>query len=218
MKVKAVPYGSPEYWESRYKKEADEQGQGFEWYPTADELVCAEAAKRVAPGSKLLEIGSGSSQLAFKLHEACGRGRGTSFLFTDISETVVATMSAKWRADGGDAQAKSDMEFAVMDCCDLPVASDSVDFVVDKGTLDAIDCTDERNTSLCLREVHRVLRRSAPGAGLYLLVSCRDPEGRRQDFGDLFTVLEILEVRADPKASSPCPDAYFYILEKKNAS
>ncbi len=207
MKLKSVPYGSPKYWNERYKAETC----GFEWYPGADETLC-KAFKEHLPGigreagsESVLEIGSGSSELAYKLWQCSS----SSIIVTDISATVIETMKHKWKD-----QTETSIQFAVVDCCKIPCRESSFEAVVDKGTLDAIDCTDDRNTNLCLSEVHRVLR----SGGLYFLVSCREPGVRRQDVHDLFDILSIVEVRSNPDLKLPCPDAYLYIMKKVNAA
>ena len=203
MKLKAVPYGSPEYWEKRYVEESDQdKTPGFEWYPGADEILCKELHQVIPEGDPILEIGSGSSELAIKLEE-----RGYNVMFTDVSETVIEKMKGKWE----DREEKK-IDFAAMNACHLPLKTESLWAVVDKGTLDAVDCTDNRQTDECLREVHRVLAEN----GHYFLVSCREPDVRREDFGHLLDVEKIVEIRSDEgNRSIPCPDAYLYVLKKK---
>ena len=198
MKVRTLEYGSPEYWTDRYRKEEDD-GRVFDWYPGADDILCQEIEKYIPRGEVVLEIGSGSSQLAYKLCQM----KYNVFL-TDICLNVVTSMKDKWR------KMSNIVGFMTLDCCGMPLKSVSLASVVDKGTLDAVDCTDDRKSNVCLREVHRVL---GPG-GYYFLISCRDPRTRKEDVKSLFDVRSIVEIRSSANANVPCPDAYLYILQK----
>ena len=188
-----VPYGSATYWENRYRNESD---AGFEWYPNADNVVADALPDAVPACGSVLEIGSGSSQMARKLLDSSRR-----VWFTDISPTVCSNMRERGLSD-----VSGQVEFSVIDCCRLPFRPASFDAVVDKATLDAIDCTDDRNTNLCLGEVHRVLR----GCGVYFLISCREPTVREADLGGLFTISSVVDVWSESDPHSPCPLAHVY--------
>ncbi|QDZ23017.1 methyltransferase [Chloropicon primus] len=201
---RAVPFGDSEYWVERYEREAED---GFEWYPGAESIVCEELSHLTSEerGWRWLEIGSGSSALASKL---AGEHSSATLCVSDVAPNVVATM--KERLLQGGAQ---NLEFAVLDATSMKcIRSESMDLVFDKGTLDAIDCLDHEHagTSRCLSEVRRVLN---PG-GSYLLVSCREPEGRRRDFelGGLRLVKTVEIKGVDPRC--PCPDAYLFLVQK----
>ena len=204
MNERGLPYGSQKYWENRYNKEKA-QDTTFDWYPGADEILCEEMVKYLPPdkGTRVLEIGSGSSQLAYKL--CCQLSYRV--VATDICLNVIHNIQEKWKG----SLAKGAIEFMCVDCCKLPLACQSLRSVVDKGTLDAVDCTDDRATGKCLEEVHRVLL----DAGFYFLVSCREPKTRREDVSHLFDIVSIVEIRSAANKSCPCPDAYLYILQKK---
>ena len=148
----------------------------------------------------MLEIGCGTSNLARRLWEKGFR----SILVTDMSETALILQ----RRSCGMGHA---IDFALIDCCKIPLQAATLRAVIDKGTLDALDCTDERDTLKCLTEVHRVLSDD----GLYFLVSCRDPSVRMQDTKGLFKLLSGFEVHSAAKGrADPCPDWYFYIFQK----
>lgn len=107
--MKAVPYGSVEYWSSRYDdEERDKPGGGFEWYPGADDVVVDLLSKLGGydDGFEALEIGSGSSELAAKLAASFA---GSHVILSDFAENVVHRMRERL---GG-----KDLEFHVVDCC-----------------------------------------------------------------------------------------------------
>ncbi|KAK9820533.1 hypothetical protein WJX72_011375 [[Myrmecia] bisecta] len=195
--LRPVEYEDMEYWNKRYSKEAKTGSGGFEWYP-GHEAAILEAVRRHCKAGAALEIGCGSSQLALLVSQQGFH----PVLATDLSQVVVEQCQQRFAGHDG-------LEFRVMDCCALDSADAAWDLVLDKGTLDAVDCGGA--TSTVLQEVVRVLKQ----AGWYILVSCRDPAWRRAALDAHLHVADIQELRGPGNVSSPCPDAYIYCLQKR---
>jgi SAM-dependent methyltransferase len=115
----------------------------------------------------LLDVGCGNSGLGAALWSR-GWTRQTHI---DVSEVVIARMKALYRDVAGQCG-----EWIAMDATQMRFDDASFDIVLEKGTLDALDCTPEEQ-KVChaiVRECSRVLR---PG-GVLLVVTHGDPRRR----------------------------------------
>jgi ubiquinone/menaquinone biosynthesis C-methylase UbiE len=115
----------------------------------------------------LLDVGCGNSGLGAALWSR-GWTRQTHI---DVSEVVIARMKALYRDVAGQCGA-----WIAMDATQMRFEDASFDMVLEKGTLDALDCTPEEQ-KVChaiVRECSRVLR---PG-GVLLVVTHGDPRRR----------------------------------------
>ena len=100
----------------------------------------AQAEKRARAAGAVVDVGCGTSELGVRLCEAHGFGRLCLF---DASPVCVDKLKAVYCAggsdDGRDGDGSAAIECVLGDCRALPQADGSVDVVVDKGTLDALD-------------------------------------------------------------------------------
>jgi len=154
-------YGSPQYWDDRYK----ESEEPFDWYFGWDRLS-REISDYYSPSDSVLVIGCGNLEMPGGMLEA-GFPR---IVNTDISPTVIASMREKY---AGLAR----LEWLEMDATKMTGLRDGeFDLVIDKGTIDAFMCA-RGSAGLvadAMGEVHRVLR----PAGRFVVVSFGGPSGR----------------------------------------
>jgi hypothetical protein len=192
-------YGDPKYWDERYDEDGPD-GTIFEWlldWNDLEPVLVPELRKWGAAGaeSRILHPGCGNSSLGTELRlQKFGQG---GVLNTDISPTVVSQMQKQFLG----------CSYLVDDCLDMRVARTwagvdvlsssggeempeltvspgKFDVAVDKGTLDALACTEgtasvkSRVVSQYLDELAAVLK----STGALLVVSFGQPETRRNYF------------------------------------
>lgn len=187
-------YGEAEYWEERYR---DEDGE-YEWFLSWNEAA-TRLNKYVSGAKTSLNLGCGNSPMAQEMLESGVE----SVLSIDVSPTVIEKMKKKYEGN-------EKLLWAVMDCTKLECPSDEYDLVVDKGTLDALYCSDRAQDVVAktLSEIRRVLK---PG-GLFIDISFGAPASRAQLTQTkemaLVEVVEIPNPRNDTKIN------YAYVLKK----
>jgi ubiquinone/menaquinone biosynthesis C-methylase UbiE len=150
-----MSYGSQQFWDQRYRESKEE----CEWYYSLEVLAPILSAAGLMSPSRVLEIGCGDAPLLTGMSAHEGRLVGI-----DFSGEVVARL--KQEADMAEG---SHVEFLQMDARKLSFDDNSFDFVIDKGTTDAMLCgkSGPRNIRRIFSEVVRVL---SPG-GCFVLVS-----------------------------------------------
>ncbi len=151
-------YDSKSYWDSRYVKP-----NGFEWYYSFDilEPLLTNLLTKEFSGS-VLEIGCGDKPLleGFVAHFPSSG----SLLGIDYAQNVIDLLVKA----GHDKSIK----YQQMDARRTNIASDSLDFVMDKGTMDAMLAAKDRdqafsNASKIFREVVRTMKSESR----YMIVS-----------------------------------------------
>ncbi|CAM9961200.1 unnamed protein product [Discosporangium mesarthrocarpum] len=155
----AEDYSSSSYWEQRYRS-----GISWEWYFGYRELQPL-FDRFVSKNARILDVGCGDKPLAWDLRADGYTGTICSF---DFAPSVVSQLEAEKQACT-ERKSDSGVTFKVMDARDLKLDDKSFDLAVDKGTIDAMLCSDngkENARSIC-REAGRVL---AIG-GIFMLVS-----------------------------------------------
>lgn len=195
-------YDDRDYWNERYERVAD--GERQDWYLISFEQLAPLMAAQVVPRStaptRVLEVGCGNSPLCRDLaasvewlssqEEAARVGvRVTAVDYSDVLVQRLAADQRKELADAGDADDQGDsgervvpVEYLAMDARRLEFGDATFDVVVEKATLDCLDCSgDGEDTAAVIREVARVL---APG-GVFMVVTCRDVERRLVSFRDV---------------------------------
>ena len=121
-------FGNAKYWSERYEKQV---GQTFDWYgawdDTADDgrTVGATLLTRLGPPlSRILVVGAGNSEMSKRLFDS----GYTNLVSTDISESVIRDMKSR----------HPEIEWRTMDATKMPYENATFDFVIDKGTFDAL--------------------------------------------------------------------------------
>ena len=118
------------------------------------------------PDTAVLNVGSGNSPLPFVMW---GDGY-TNLTNIDISDKAIEVMKeqAATKGIGG--------KWLEMDATKMSFQNDTFDIVVDKGTLDALVCADDKSIPIDLmKEMYRVCK---PDGCMYLITHC-SPELRR---------------------------------------
>jgi SAM-dependent methyltransferase len=166
--------GGVQYWDSRHAKDATCKTK-FDWlfeYAHLRDLL----SKHIARDHAVLQLGCGNSRLA---QEWCLDGHNGQLRNVDYSPVVVEQMMLELRDSHGEAiPTFANLSFEVGDVRNLKEYRDgSFDAVLDKATYDCIACNEDtyqEDLEQMLLSTFRVLR---PG-GVYLLISCGDPESR----------------------------------------
>ena len=168
-------YASQEYWESYYKRKPQGstaaaenmvEGDIFEWL-FSPEVVMRYLRPLLQQHfeKRICVTGCGNSELGIAI-----RKEGyTPVINIDYSPTVIAQMAEKYRGIKG-------LEWLEMDVRRLEFRDESLDAIIDKGTLDAVDCglMGEGNVARVVGEAYRTLKQG----GLWCLFSLGTPEMR----------------------------------------
>jgi ubiquinone/menaquinone biosynthesis C-methylase UbiE len=173
------------YWEDRYAH----NGNSFDWY---DSSTLVDVSALVAPGSRILDLGCGTSAAPLQL--ACA---GHAVTAVDYSASAIRAQQTA--LDSLERPCCGSLILLLEDARSLSLPDGSFDAVLDKATLDSLDCV--KGTAQAVSETHRVLR---PG-GLLFSVSCRDREERLAALAAHFELQEpgVMEVWKEGR-SAPC--------------
>ena len=187
-------YGDAEYWEERYRAEDGE----YEWFLPWGEAV-KDLGKYLSGAHVALNLGCGNSPMSQEMLDS-GIEKVVS---VDISQTVIQQMRKKYEGN-------EKLEWEVMDCTDLKYPDQTFDLVVDKGTLDALYCSDSAKDVIpkTLSEIQRVLK---PG-GVFIDISFGSPQTRTQLTES--TALSFIEVVEIPNPKAQAKFNYAYVLQR----
>ncbi|KAI4342371.1 hypothetical protein MLD38_027009 [Melastoma candidum] len=169
----ATDYLNPRYWDERFSEE--EHYEWFKGYSHFRHLVL----QRVVPGSSVLELGCGNSQLCDNMFE----DGIADITCIDLSATAVERMRKRLSGKGYEG-----IKVLEADMLDLPFPDEQYDVVIEKGTMDVllVDSGDPWNphpttvskVMQMLREVHRVLKSD----GVFISITFGQPHFRRPLF------------------------------------
>jgi SAM-dependent methyltransferase len=189
-------YGNPSYWDTRYTASAGE----YEWFQSWD-LLLPHISEFVPSGGSALHLGCGNSPMSSDLL----RSGFTAVLNIDISEVVIAQMRERYATDAR-------LQWAAMDCSSLRCDTNSFDFAVDKGMLDALYCAPDSAATVArtLSEISRVLR---PGAH-FVDISFGRPDQRAVLVASQTPGLAFVKSVAIPNAAARSGEYYCYIFSK----
>ncbi|GAA5827570.1 hypothetical protein JCM5353_001620 [Sporobolomyces roseus] len=199
---KNAGYGTKEYWDERYTKEADDAS--FDWFKTYEEIK--HLINRFVPSktSRIVMLGCGNSTLSRDLYDD-GYKRVDNI---DYSDVVIEKMK---RVN----EERTEMTWVVGDIRDLPFENESVDVCIDKGTMDALltgvkDVWNPEPEAVAdvTAEVDEVLRVLKPD-GVLLYLTFGQPHFRRQHLTRPGWKLDILEVGEGFAY-------YFYVLRRED--
>ncbi|XP_010028562.2 EEF1A lysine methyltransferase 4 [Eucalyptus grandis] len=169
----ALEYLDPSYWDERFSRE-----EHYEWFKDYSHFRHL-MQQNVKPGSSVLELGCGNSQLCENLYD----DGVTDVTCIDLSAVAVERMQKR-------VQSKGYKEIKVLeaDMLDLPFGDECFDVVIEKGTMDVlfVDSGDPWNprpatvarVMLMLQGVHRVLKPD----GIFISIAFGQPHFRRPLF------------------------------------
>ena len=189
-------FGQMEYWDNGYKT-GEAPPEWFIPYQTFAKIV----RKHVRKDGSVVVIGCGTSSLTEEMYEEGYK----NIRSMDYSPEAINEMKNKY----------PHLEWDVMDVRKMDYADQSIDSIVDKGTLDCLFFLDETNTEIkkMLSEVSRVLK---PG-GKYVVVTCGHPMQRMDVFlGDPNYKWNVTDWKEylPPDGSFTHPSAFVYCLTK----
>lgn len=117
-----------EFWSTFFQNKKGKQG--FEWYATYEELENCLKTTIKNRQAQILVVGTGNSMLAEKMSTVLGL---PNIIAVDYEAGVIKKMKEK----------QTKVDYRVIDMLNMSEIEDgSIDYVVDKGTLDAL-CSDE---------------------------------------------------------------------------
>ena len=123
----------------------------------------------------------------------------------DISDVLISQMKSKY-------QNNSHLEWFAMDCTNLTFDSNYFDYVVDKGTIDALYCNSESTQliSKTMDEVERVLKFD----GFYFVISFGNLKSRSFIIQYNRSNLSFLKSIEIPNPKNENVTNYIYIFQK----
>ncbi|KAK7686164.1 hypothetical protein QCA50_010384 [Cerrena zonata] len=178
-------YGTKEYWDQRYSQESEEDS--FDWFKSYSDI--APIIRELVPdrNARILMLGCGNSRLSEEMYD----DGYTQIVNTDYSDILIEKMKHKHH------EVRPEMQWLEMDVRDLKFDSDSFDFAIDKGTMDAMmtskgDVWDPPEDVIqnCNQEVDSVLRVLRKG-GIFLYLTFGQPHFRKRYLTKPGTTLEI---------------------------
>ena len=140
-------YASCNYWEERYKS-----GHNIEWYFDFNCLQPLIEPCIGTSGAAVLEIGCGDSPLISSLE-----GRALDLFGIDFSKTIIEGLITEQKKS-------SAAQYLYMDARKMTFQAEQFDFIIDKGTIDAMLCDSKKgfaNVRQILSECVRVMKRTA---------------------------------------------------------
>lgn len=187
-------FGEDQYWESRYKEKDEE----YEWYQPwyANRNYVLPLLNR-SQAKEILNLGCGNSPMPIEmLKEGFNR-----IVNIDISPSVIQQMKERYKQE-------LKAEWISMDCTKLEFSDNSFDAVIEKGTIDALVCKNDKGNSInqLLKESFRVLR----NGGIFISISFGKPSLRLNYFREAnlnWLVLDPVEI---PKIM--IPNQYYYLF------
>jgi ubiquinone/menaquinone biosynthesis C-methylase UbiE len=157
-------YSDPDYWNKRYLKQSSSE----EWYDRF-----AHFEPKISPflrrTSRVLHIGCGNSTMSVDLVKF-----GCGFVDAiDLSDVVIEQMKHKYVDE-------PNVQWHHADCMALPFPKATYDAAFDKGTMDALLCSEtaSANVKAMFMEVIRTLKPS----GIFVEISLAGPDDRLSYF------------------------------------
>eukprot|EP00941_MAST-03F_sp_MAST-3F-sp1_P005938 g5938.t1 len=200
----SVPnYSFKKYWDHRYQASTKEF---HEWYFDADAFMSI-AQQSLEDGtvddkSKVLEIGCGNSKLAESL--------AVKYKTTAIDFSAYAIELRKKNLPFTEEQ----LNYVCADARKTNFESETFAAVIDKATLDAMDCDEEEkanfNVSETVKEMYRILKPN----GYFIVGTCRAVEERRKAFQSA-AWKEIACIEVPKKNGNTTPDKQYILTFRK---
>ena len=130
--------------------------QDFDWYSTFNELQIFFDRHEIPKDSKILIVGAGTSHLGDELVKKSYK----DVTNIDISSVVIRTMKEEY----------PDQVWLEMDASKMSFPDNTFDLVIDKGTFDALVCSDS-SKEIANGMLDEILRVCKSGTGRFMMVS-----------------------------------------------
>ncbi|EGG15658.1 hypothetical protein DFA_10500 [Cavenderia fasciculata] len=195
-------YGEKDYWDERYVKDIVKRPH-FDWYHGYKTLK-PFLQKFFKRQDKIMMLGCGNSALG----EDMNLDHYLDIVNIDFSSVIIQDMIERTKGRVG-------LEYLTMDGRNMEFPNEYFDSIFDKGTIDAVMCSDSDNQNAVkmVAEVARVLK---PG-GYFVVMTYGAPEGRMPLFqvADYNWSIEMRMLGTHENAQmNECH--YAYILKKNN--
>ena len=192
--MSTTEFGEDNYWENRYKEKNEE----YEWYqPWSAIRNYVLPLLNQCESKDILNLGCGNSPMSIEMLKE-GFNRITNI---DISLSVIKQMKERYKSE-------PKAEWISMDCTKLEFLQNSFDAIIEKGTIDALSCKNDKGNSVCklLKESFRVLR----DGGVFLSISFGKPSLRLNYFREANLGWKVLDPIEIPKIM--IPNQYYYLF------
>lgn len=210
MTCSPTPFESEAYWNERYLDPKQRKSETFDWYLIRfDHIVSIldpllKSIVDIGPPVALVDVGCGNSPFLLDAVTYLQRISGNTrirAIGTDFSHVVVEQQSAKIDAS------LDNVEYLHADArTTIGASSGTVGLVMDKATLDAVDCSGNSDDS---EAVVATCVNSLVAGGYFISLTCRPPQRR---FGTILKGIErsgipceqprIVSLNNDPVAPS----------------
>jgi len=155
-----IGYAKKEYWNERFENSES----NFDWYVDWEQLE-KYFKEIISENSQILMVGCGNSKMSSQMYNSNYK----NITNIDISDVVIEKMKKQF----------PDMKWISMDATKMDFENNSFDCVIDKGTLDAIMCSqDPSPPAKLVREMHRVTK----VGGKFCIITHGEPESRLKYF------------------------------------
>ena len=139
-KGETIGYSKKTFWDERFSQESG----NFDWYADWEQLK-PKLISYLTPSSLILNVGCGNSKLAHQMW----KDNFKNIINIDISGIVISKMKEQY----------PNLNYIEMDATKMTFPNNKFDFVIDKGTLDAIMCGGDPNPPFDLiNEMYRVTK------------------------------------------------------------
>jgi ubiquinone/menaquinone biosynthesis C-methylase UbiE len=156
MDQKDLNYSKKEFWNNRF---SSTEGN-FDWYADWTQLK-PHFTPLLTNESLILNVGCGNSKMSNQMYQ----DNFKSITNIDISNIVISKMKQQY----------PDQTFIEMDATNMTFPSNNFDVCIDKGTLDALMCSDNLDLATKLiQEMHRVTKVN----GYYTIITHGEPKHR----------------------------------------
>ena len=187
-------YAQEDYWEKRYHNDHE---KSYEWWCGVDELLPLIELLVPCKTSSILDLGCGTSGLLVGMAEQGGYdGHLTGIDFSKEAIRVSTTLAK--------AKDVNNVKFLCSNATKLSFSNDSMDVVLEKGTISGIISSEVGESLLknMMKEVHRVLKDD----GLFLSIMCSDPN----DDDDTTNGMNVLQEMILPPLLESCKASGHY--------
>mmetsp|Transcript_32005 Transcript_32005/g.46121 ORF Transcript_32005/g.46121 Transcript_32005/m.46121 type:complete len:278 (-) Transcript_32005:196-1029(-) len=194
----ATDYSSEEYWNNRYCRVCTfVEEESHEWYYSFEVLL--PLMKKYFPKTsdlRILEVGCGDRPLIVGFNHSAADLLKDSILSLDaidFSQTVIDVLKTRYSNSDEKETSQIVIDYKCMDARKMIYESEYFDFIIDKGTIDAMLCSEsskraQNNVSKIIKEAVRTLK----STGIIMIVSHIELESDEFDILIMKIILPIL--------------------------